>query len=103
MANSIRSVASGEAPAYARDGLADTLNGKYVLDRQLGSGGMADVFLGRTIGAAGFSRPVAVKRVRDSLSRDPQFADLFVQEAQLSARLQQDRKSTRLNSSHRCI
>ncbi|TMQ04838.1 MAG: serine/threonine protein kinase [Deltaproteobacteria bacterium] len=88
MANSIRSVASGEAPAYARDGLADTLNGKYVLDRQLGSGGMADVFLGRTIGAAGFSRPVAVKRVRDGLSRDPQFADLFVQEAQLSARLQ---------------
>src|SRR5262249_44905996 len=38
--------------------------------------------------AEGFSRPVAIKRVRDGLSRDSRFAAQFVVEAQLSARLQ---------------
>jgi serine/threonine-protein kinase len=39
-------------------------------------------------GAEGFSRPVAIKRVLDGLSRDPQFSDMFIAEAQLCARLQ---------------
>lgn len=59
-----------------------------MLERRLGGGGMAEVFLARTIGAEGFSRPVAIKRVLDGLSRDAQFADMFVAEAQLSSRLQ---------------
>jgi serine/threonine-protein kinase len=68
--------------------LTVTLNGKYAVERRLGGGGMAEVFLARTMGAEGFSRPVAIKRVLDGLSRDPQFADMFIAEAQLSARLQ---------------
>jgi serine/threonine-protein kinase len=68
--------------------LTVTLNGKYAVERRLGGGGMAEVFLARAIGAEGFSRPVAIKRVLDGLSRDPQFADMFVAEAQLTARLQ---------------
>jgi serine/threonine protein kinase len=64
------------------------LNGKYVLERRLGGGGMAEVFLAKTVGAQGFSRPVAIKRVLDGLSRDPRFADMFITEAQLSSRLQ---------------
>jgi serine/threonine protein kinase len=63
------------------------LNGKYVLERRLGGGGMAEVFLARTVGAEGFERKVAVKRVLDELSRDPRFAGLFIAEAQLGARL----------------
>jgi serine/threonine protein kinase len=64
------------------------VNGKYVLERQLGGGGMAEVFLGRTVGAEGFSRPVAIKRIRDGFARDPMFANMFIAEAQLTARLQ---------------
>ena len=41
------------------------INGKYAVDRRLGGGGMAEVFAGRTVGAEGFARPVAIKRVLD--------------------------------------
>lgn len=64
------------------------VNGKYVLERRLGGGGMAEVFLGRMVGAEGFSRPVAIKRVLDGFSGNPQFASMFVAEAQLTSRLQ---------------
>ncbi|MCB9559800.1 MAG: serine/threonine protein kinase [Kofleriaceae bacterium] len=61
--------------------------GKYRYQRRLGGGGMAEVFLGTTVGAEGFSRPVAIKRVLPSFSGDPQFAQMFVNEARLSAML----------------
>jgi serine/threonine-protein kinase len=64
------------------------LNNKYLLDHRLAVGGMAEVFLGRTLGAEGFSRPVAIKRVLAGFSENPEFAELFVSEAQLTARLQ---------------
>src|ERR1041384_162934 len=64
------------------------LNGKYMIDRHLGGGGMAEVFLACTVGAEGFSRRVAIKRVLPGYSRNAQFATLFVAEAQLTARLQ---------------
>jgi len=60
---------------------------KYEYDRRLGGGGMAEVFLARTVGAEGFQRPVAIKRVLPSFSHDPQFASMFVNEARLSALL----------------
>ena len=41
--------------------------GKYELGRRLGGGGMAEVFLGSTVGAEGFSRKVAIKRVLPGL------------------------------------
>ncbi|MBA3539530.1 MAG: serine/threonine protein kinase, partial [Deltaproteobacteria bacterium] len=64
------------------------LNGKYVLEQRLGGGGMAEVFLAKTVGAEGFSRTVAVKRVLAGFSDNPMFATMFVAEAQLSAKLQ---------------
>lgn len=48
---------------------------------------MAEVFLARTVGAAGFSRPVAIKRILAGYSEDPVFAERFVTEARLTARL----------------
>lgn len=62
--------------------------GKYRLDTRLGGGGMAEVFIASTIGAEGFSRKVAIKRVLPGYSENPQFAQMFVSEAQLSSRLQ---------------
>lgn len=63
------------------------LDGKYVLDRRLGGGGMAEVFLGRTVGKAGFQRPVAIKCILPHYSNDPRFVEMFISEAQLTARL----------------
>ncbi len=61
--------------------------GKYRLDQRLGGGGMAEVFLASTIGAEGFSRRVAIKRVLPGFSDNPAFAGMFVAEAQISSRL----------------
>lgn len=62
-------------------------SGKYRLDRKLGGGGMAEVFVGSTVGAEGFSRKVAIKRVLPGYSDQPSFAKMFVSEAQISAQL----------------
>jgi serine/threonine protein kinase len=59
---------------------------RYQLGNRLGAGGMAEVFRGTMIGAEGFARPVAVKRVLPGFST-PQFASMFVQEAQLASLL----------------
>jgi serine/threonine protein kinase len=60
---------------------------RYQLGDRLGAGGMAEVFRGTMIGAEGFARPVAVKRVLPGFSSTPQFASMFVQEAQLASLL----------------
>jgi serine/threonine protein kinase len=72
----------------AAAGAAGVRLGKYVLDAPLGVGGMAEVFRAHTIGAEGFERPVAIKRVLSDASRNPVFAEMFVSEAKLSSRLQ---------------
>jgi serine/threonine-protein kinase len=66
----------------------ERVNGKYAIERRLGGGGMAEVFLARTVGAEGFRRPVALKRILPGFSDNPEFARLFVSEAQLTSRLQ---------------
>ena len=48
---------------------------------------MAEVFVGSTIGAEGFSRRVAIKRVLPGFSDNEAFARMFVAEAQISSRL----------------
>ena len=62
--------------------------GKYRFDTRLGGGGMAEVFIGSTVGAEGFSRKVAIKRILPGFSENPAFAEMFVAEAQISSRLQ---------------
>ncbi|MBP6839756.1 MAG: protein kinase [Kofleriaceae bacterium] len=64
------------------------LTGKYQLEARLGGGGMAEVFIGKTTGVEGFSRRVAIKRVLAGFSENPDFARMFVAEAQLTSRLQ---------------
>jgi serine/threonine protein kinase len=61
--------------------------GKYRLDQRLGGGGMAEVFLGSMVGAEGFSRKVAIKRVLPGYSENEAFARMFVAEAQISSQL----------------
>jgi serine/threonine-protein kinase len=58
---------------------------KYQYRRRLGGGGMAEVFLAATVGAEGFTRPVAIKRVLPSFSEDTNFSTMFVNEARISS------------------
>jgi len=60
---------------------------RYQLGEQIGEGGMAEVFRGTMVGAEGFVRTVAVKRIRPEFSTLPRFAQMFVQEAQIVSQL----------------
>ncbi len=62
--------------------------GPYELVAELGSGGMATLYLAERTGPAGFSRPVAVKIVHPEHAEDPAFVRMFLDEARLSARVQ---------------
>ena len=48
---------------------------------------MATVHLGRLVGPVGFSRTVVIKKLRSSLSSDPQFVSMFLDEARLASRV----------------
>jgi serine/threonine-protein kinase len=70
------------------DAAGTILAGKYELLAPIGRGGMAVIWRARTLGAAGFSRKVAVKRLRSSLARSAEFAARFVEEARVVAELE---------------
>jgi eukaryotic-like serine/threonine-protein kinase len=48
---------------------------------------MATVFLGRISGAGGFQRFVGIKRLHPHLAREPEFIEMFLDEARLAARI----------------
>jgi serine/threonine-protein kinase len=60
----------------------------YRLIRKLAAGGMAEVFLAKVVGAEGFEKPVAVKRILPSMAQDREFVELFLREAKLTVSLQ---------------
>src|SRR5271170_3651744 len=61
--------------------------GRYAIYGKIASGGMASVHFGRLLGAAGFSRTVAIKRLHPHLAEDPQFLSTMIDEARLAARI----------------
>ena len=61
--------------------------GRYALFDALASGGMATVHLGRLLGAVGFGRTVAVKRLHTHYTTDPDFVTMFMDEARIVARI----------------
>lgn len=68
--------------------LGTTVLGRYRIVRRLAVGGMGAVYLGRTEGAEGFTRPVVIKRVLPTLMGDREIAQMFVREAQILSHLQ---------------
>lgn len=62
--------------------------GRYVLHDEIASGGMAKVHLGRLQGQVGFARTVAIKRLHEQFASDPEFREMFVDEAHIVARIQ---------------
>jgi serine/threonine protein kinase len=61
--------------------------GPYLLVRRLAAGGMAEVYLAKIRGAAGFEKPVAIKRIHAQSSAGDGAQDMLVQEAKLSVLL----------------
>jgi|JI10StandDraft_1071094.scaffolds.fasta_scaffold96505_2 serine/threonine protein kinase len=66
---------------------APTRVGRYDLLAELGRGGMASVYLARSFGSAGFERLAAVKVLHRELCVDPDFVEMFLDEARVAARL----------------
>jgi serine/threonine protein kinase/ABC-type branched-subunit amino acid transport system substrate-binding protein len=54
---------------------------------ELGRGGMGTVYLAAVRGPAGFRKLKVIKRLRADLAADPQFLQMFLEEARLAARL----------------
>lgn len=64
--------------------LQSALHGRYVLERELGRGGMGMVFLAREIA---LERPVALKLLPPHLAEAPELRERFLREARTAARL----------------
>lgn len=64
--------------------------GKYELLHALGSGGMAQVLVARTIGPEGVNRLVALKRILPKLRNDETMVGLFLDEAKVGLKLQHE-------------
>ena len=73
--------------AYRDPLIGKTLLGRYRVVRRLARGGMGVVYLGRAEGAAGFVKPVVIKRMLTEIG-DEAMEQMFVREARILSRLQ---------------
>lgn len=77
----------GNRPSSTPSSVRTPVVDKYSFVRPLGAGGMAEIFLARQQGPAGFDRFVAIKRILPHLAADQAFVQMFLAEARLAARL----------------
>jgi len=61
--------------------------GRYTLVKKLATGGMAEIWLARQRGLAGFNRFVVIKKILSHLSEQETFVKMFLDEARTSAQL----------------
>jgi serine/threonine-protein kinase len=62
-------------------------HGRYNIVRRVADGGMAEIFLATQIGREGFQKPVILKRIHSTIYADPQFRNMFIDEAHISMSL----------------
>ncbi|MCP4448145.1 MAG: serine/threonine protein kinase [Myxococcales bacterium] len=67
--------------------LGRIVGGKYELRELAGEGGMATVWKGVMHGAAGFSRAVAIKKMKPEFRAMRNYIDMFVEEARVGAEM----------------
>jgi eukaryotic-like serine/threonine-protein kinase len=61
--------------------------GKYLLLERLAAGGMAEVYLAKSSGVSGVAKFLAVKRILPQYSDNPEFIDMFKDEAKIAIHL----------------
>ncbi|MDA1080205.1 MAG: serine/threonine-protein kinase [Gemmatimonadetes bacterium] len=61
--------------------------GKFRLIRRIARGGMATVYEAEQVGDRGFTKRVALKVIHEKYAREPEWLQLFIDEAKLSANL----------------
>ena len=57
---------------------------RYQVIRKLDAGGMAEIFLAKSVSIQGMEKHVAIKRVLPSLTKNQKFIEMFLDEARLS-------------------
>ena len=62
--------------------------GSYEIVRKLARGGMAELFLARTVGPEGFAKLVVLKKILPNYAENPKFVRLFLDEAKLVAQME---------------
>jgi serine/threonine protein kinase len=71
------------------DGLqAGAQLGRYQILKRLSVGGMAEIFLARSMGPPGFQKVVVLKRILPQLANRAQIVEMFLDEARIAATLQ---------------
>jgi serine/threonine-protein kinase len=78
---------NGNAVPPAPSAVPGLIAGRYLIGESFASGGTGTVHLGRIVGAGGFSRVVAVKRLFPYASRDRGFREMLLEEARLVSRI----------------
>src|SRR5580765_4421486 len=61
--------------------------GRYALYGEIASGGTVAVHYGRLVGAGGFTRTVAIKRLHPHVANDRELIEMFLEEARLATRI----------------
>lgn len=61
--------------------------GKYLLLEKLATGGMAEVYLAKSVGAVGVNKFVAIKRILPQHSQSQDYIDMFKEEAKIAVNL----------------
>jgi len=61
--------------------------GEYSLEKRIGLGGMAEVWMARRKGVEGFEKRVAIKKILPQPAENQDFVDMFIDEAKLAAQL----------------
>src|ERR1041384_8536796 len=74
-------------PASASGSQLGQVFGRYVLFELIGRGGMAEVYRAVAHGLEGFQRVFVIKRILKDKSTAPEFVEMFVNEARISALL----------------
>jgi hypothetical protein len=61
--------------------------GRFLIEGQIGKGGMGEIYRARLDGDAGFRRVVVLKRLAADFQRDPDALRMFAAEAEIAARI----------------
>ncbi len=61
---------------------------RYILSKKIARGGMAEIYLGKSLGEDGFQRLCAIKRILPHFAQDQDFIQMFRDEAHICKRLQ---------------